>query len=166
MEFREYKAEWLEALRTHEEVLRLEKLSSDDALAIADIMIRLAKEKYQQPIAIRIISAGLTVYSHLMDGTSHFNDWWMDKKLNVCNMTGKSSILTLVEVATGAYPMEPEFENEDSHALCGGGFPIRNAKGKLIGYVCCSGMKHYNDHQLIIDALCEFTGKSVPAIQY
>ena len=166
MEFREYKAEWLEILRTHEEVLRLEKLTSDDALAIADIMIRLAKEKYKQPIAIRIISAGLTVYSHLMDGTSHFNDWWMDKKINVCRMTGKASIHTLVEVATGAYPMEPEFENEDSHALCGGGFPIRNASGKLIGYVLCSGMKHYHDHQLIIDALCAFTGKSVPAIEY
>jgi len=166
MEFREYKAEWLEALRSQEEVLRLEKLTGDDALAIADIMIRLAREKYQHPIAIRIISGGMTVYSHLMDGTSHYNDWWMDKKLNVCRMTGKSSIHTLVEVATKAVPMEPEFENEDSHALCGGGFPIRNAAGKLIGYVLCSGMKHYFDHQLIVDALCAFTGKSVAGIEY
>ena len=166
MEFREYKAEWLEALRSQEEVLRLEKLTGDDALAIADIMIRLAREKYQHPIAIRIISGGMTVYSHLMDGTSHYNDWWMDKKINVCRMTGKASIHTLVEVATGACPMEPEFENEDSHALCGGGFPIRNAAGKLIGYVLCSGMKHYFDHQLIVDALCAFTGKSVAGIEY
>ena len=166
MNFREYKAEWLDALRSHEEVLRLEKISSDDALAIADIMIRLAKEKYRQPIAIRIISAGLTVYSHLMDGTSHYNDWWMDKKLNVCQMTGASSIRTLVEVATGVIPMEPEFENEDSHALCGGGFPVRNAAGKLIGYVLCSGMKHYSDHQLIVDALSAFTGRSVAPIEY
>jgi len=166
MEIREYKSEWLEILRSHEEVLRLEKLTSDDALAIAGHMIRLAKEKYRQPIAIRIISAGLTVYSHLMDGTSHYNDWWMDKKLNVCRMTGKSSILSLVEVAEKILPVEPEFENDDSHALCGGGFPVRNAAGKLIGWVLCSGMKHYNDHQLIVDALCAFTGKSVEAIEY
>ena len=166
MNFREYKSEWREALLSHEEVLRLEKITSDDALAIAGIMIRLAKEKYRQPIAIRIISAGLTVYSHLMDGTSHYHDWWMDKKLNVCRMTGGSSIRALVDVATEAIPMEPEFENEDSHALCGGGFPVRNAAGKLIGYVLCSGMKHYNDHQLIVDALSEFTGKTVEPIVY
>jgi len=166
MEFREYKAEWLDALKLHEDVLRLEKISSDDALAIGGIMVRLAKEKYRQPIAIRIISAGMTVYSHLMDGTSHYNDWWMDKKINVCRMTGGSSIRALVEAATGAIAMEPEFENEDSHALCGGGFPVRNAAGKLVGYVLCSGMKHYNDHQLIVDALSEFTGRSVPAIEY
>ena len=61
MNFREYKSEWREALLSHEEVLRLEKITSDDALAIAGIMIRLAKEKYRQPIAIRIISAGMTV---------------------------------------------------------------------------------------------------------
>lgn len=166
MEIREYKAEWLEILRSHEEVLRLEKLSSDDALEIAGHMIRLAKEKYRQPIAIRVISGGMTVYSHLMDGVSHYNDWWMDKKLNVCRMTGKSSILTLVEVAEKLAPVEPEFENDGSHALCGGGFPIRNAAGRLIGWVLCSGMKHYHDHQLIVDALCAFTGKTVAPIEY
>ena len=166
MKFHEYKPEWLEILRSHEEVIRLEKITSDDALAIADNMIRLAKGKYDHPIALRIISAGVTVCSHIMDGTSHYNDWWMDKKLNVSRITGMGSLRTLVEVGTGAISDEPEFDNEDTHALCGGCFPIRNAAGKLIGYVLCSGLKHYFDHQLIIDALCQFTGMSVTPIEY
>lgn len=166
MELKEYRAEWLEILRQQEEALRLDRLSSDDALGIANEMIHLAKEKYRHAIAIRIISGGMTVYSHLMDGVSHYNDWWMDKKLNVCRMTGKSSLRTLVEVGEGVVPMEPEFENEDSHALCGGGFPIRRTDGRLLGWVLCSGMKHYDDHQLIVDALCAFSGRSVAPIHY
>ena len=99
-----------------------------------------------------------------MDGTDSYNEWWMDKKLNTCRMTGVSSIRSLVEVAEGVRPMEPEFENENNFALCGGCFPLRNAAGKLLGYALCSGMPHQCDHQLIADALSEFLNVGVPSL--
>ena len=79
-------------------------------------------------------------------------------------MSGVSSIRTLVEVAEGLRPMEPEFENENDFALCGGCFPLRNASGKLLGYVLCSGLAHECDHQLIADALAELLGREIPRI--
>ena len=100
-----------------------------------------------------------------MDTTTLNNEWWMDKKLNTCRATGVSSILSLVEVAEGARPMEPEFEEENDYALCGGCFPIRNAAGKLLGYTLCSGMPHWMDHQLMMDALCEYLKVEAPAIE-
>lgn len=165
MKFQAYRPEWLPLLRRQEELLRFERFGGEDALAIGLIMVRLAKERYLQPAAFRIIAGGRTAFSHLMDGTSSNNDWWMDKKLRTSRVTGVSSILSLVEIAEGARPMEPELENENDFALCGGCFPIRNGGGKLLGYVLCSGMAHWMDHQLIIDALNEYLRANAPAIE-
>lgn len=164
MEFANYKPQWEDVLKRQEEILRAEKMSAEDALALGVIMSGLAKEKYQKPIAIRIILGGHVAFSFLMDGTSMNNEWWMDKKLNTCRATGASSIRSLVELAEGIRPMEGEFENEGDYALCGGCFPLRNTAGKLLGYVLASGMPHECDHQLIVDALAEFLNVSVPSI--
>lgn len=165
MNFAAYRPEWLNQLRSQEEILRCDRFNGEDALALGLIMIRLAKAKYRQSAALRIITGGRTAFSYLMDGTSSHNDWWMDKKLRTSRVTGVSSILSLVEIAEGARPMEPEFEVENDFALCGGCFPIRNRAGKLLGYVLCSGMAHWMDHQLIIDALNEYLGAQAPAIE-
>ena len=164
MEFNRYQKEWLPILVSHEEKLRTEEMSSDQALALGCTMVRIAKEKYAKPAAMRIILGGHVAFSFLMDGTSMNNNWWMDKKLNTCRTTGVSSIRSLVEVAEGLRPLEPEFENEGDFALCGGCFPLRNAAGKLLGYVLASGLPHECDHQLMIDALSEYLNISVPGI--
>ena len=165
MKLHEYKPEWLDILRKQEEILRVEQMTADDALALGMIMIRRAKECVGKPAAIRIITGGQTTFSFLMEGTSTNNEWWMTKKLNTSRMTGVSSILTLVEAAEGVRPMEPEFEEENDFALCGGCFPLRNASGKLLGYALASGLPHWQDHQLIVDSLAEFLQKEIPVIE-
>lgn len=164
MEFNRYQKEWLPILVSHEEKLRTEAMNSDDALALGVIMVRIAKEKYQKPAAMRVILGGHTAFSFHMDGTTMNNDWWMDKKLNTCRTTGVSSIRSLVEVAEGLRPLEKEFEIDGDYALCGGCFPLRNAAGKLLGYVLASGLPHECDHQLIADSLSEFLNVPVDSI--
>ena len=165
MKFHYYEKEWLDVIRAQEEILRIDSFRADDALKLGLVMERLAREKYCEPIAIRIILGGHTAFSYLMDGTDSNNEWWMDKKLNTSRMSGMSSIRTLIEVAEGHIPCEKEYEIENDYALCGGCFPLRNPDGRLIGYVECSGMAHQNDHQLIADALAEFLGKEAPSIR-
>ena len=164
MEFASYRPEWLETLKAQEALLRLESLNSDEAMRLGTIMVRLAKEKYKRPVSVRIITSGQVTFSFLMNGTDLNNEWWMDKKLNTCRLTGVSSIRSLVEVAQGLRPMEPEFEKENNFALCGGCFPLKNAAGKGIGYALCSGMPHECDHQLIADALSELLGVQIPSL--
>lgn len=164
MELQKYCPEWLETLRAQEQLLRVESMSAEEAFRLGTIMIRLAKEVYRKPAAFRIMLAGQTTFSYLMDGTNTLNEWWMNKKLNTVRVTGVSSILSLVEVGMGLRAMEPEFENDSDFALCGGCFPLRNAAGKLLGYVLCSGMPHRCDHQLIADALAEFLNVEIPRI--
>ena len=164
MEFNHYCPEWLDIIKTHEETLRAESLSAKDCMKLGGIIARIAEEKFQKSVAIRIITNGQVTFSFLMEGTSNYNNWWMDKKLNTCRMSGVSSIRTLVEVAEGLRPMEPEFEIANNFALCGGCFPLKNAAGKIIAYVLTSGLPHECDHQLIADSLSEFLGKEVPSI--
>lgn len=164
MEFTRYNKEWLPILAEHEDKLRTESMNSDQALQLGVTMVRIAKEKYEKPAAMRVILGGHTVFSFHMDGTSMNNDWWMDKKLNTCRSTGVSSIRSLVEVAEGMRALEPEFENEGDYALCGGCFPLRNAAGKLLGWVLASGLPHECDHQLIADSLSEYLGVQVGSI--
>lgn len=164
MEFASYRPEWLDMLIEQDEKLRMDKFTADDALRLGLIMARLARDEYCQPISIRIIIGGHTAFSHLMDGTDSFNDWWMDKKLNTCRASGVSSIRTLVEIGEGKRAMEPEFENENDYALCGGCWPVRDHQGKLLGYVESSGMSHERDHQLLIDAVAELLNVEVPSI--
>lgn len=165
MKLHEYKKEWLEILRRQEELLRVENMTADEVLKLGTIMIGIARENYPQPAAFRIITNGQVTFSFKMEGTSTNNDWWMDKKLNTSRITGVSSILSLVEVAEGLRPAEPEFEIEDNFALCGGCFPLRTPAGKLIGWALASGLPHYMDHQLIADALAEYLQVEIPVLE-
>ena len=57
MKFHEYKPEWLDILRRQEEILRVERMTADDALALGMIMIRRAKEylrtHFREPHAVK-----------------------------------------------------------------------------------------------------------------
>lgn len=165
MQFEHYEKEWLEPIRRQEELLRTDSFNAEDALQLGLIMERLAREKYREPVAIRIILGGHTAFSYLMEGTDSYNDWWMDKKLNTARLSGMSSLRTLMELAEGNIPCEKEYEIENDYALCGGCFPLRCRNGRLIGYVESSGMAHQRDHQLIADALAELLDTEIPAIE-
>ena len=156
MQLTDYCPEWLPILREQEEKVRAEKLTAEDCLAIGLIMNRLAKEKYKKPCSFRIVTGGQTTFSYLMEGTDLFNEWWMDKKLNTCRLSGMSSMRTLVEIGEGNSPLLPDFEQENNFALCGGCFTLKNSAGAVIAYVLCSGMADECDHQLVVDALCEY----------
>jgi len=160
-----YRPEWLDVLRKQEEMLRMEKMTADDALELGMIMIRLARDVYKIPAALRVITGGQTTFSFLMEGTNTNNEWWMTKKINTSRATGTSSIRALVEIGEGLRTPDPEFENDSNYALCGGCFPLRTAGGHLLGYALCSGMPHHKDHQLLADALNEFLKMDAPRIE-
>lgn len=164
MKFDTYRDEWLNKICTQEALLRVDHFSADDALTLGCTMIRLAREKYRKPAGFRIITNGQITFSFLMDGTDLNNCWWMDKKLNTCRLSGVSSLRTMIELAKDIRPLEPEYENANNFALCGGCFPLRTPADRLLGWVLCSGLPHYCDHQLIADALAEYLDAEIPEI--
>lgn len=152
---------WPEILADQEQLLRFPEFTRKTALDLGLEILRLAQESYHKSAAIRIVEDGTTIFAYKMEGTSSENDWWMDKKIAVSRMTGMSSLRSYVEAEAGR--LYPEWEKRpDNFAACGGCFPIFPTDGQAPwAYVLVSGMEHYEDHQIIADAMAAQLHKTI-----
>ena len=158
------KEEWLRPVIKQEEALVFEQFEQKDVFKLADGIMELALGKYGHGVSIRIILDNVTTFYCLMEGSTLENDWWMTKKLNVCNKTGVSSLRTALEIKFGA--KEPEWaKDEGNFALVGGCIPIKLKNGEIKGYAMVSALPHQLDHQLIADAMAKMLGVEIPSIQ-
>ncbi|MCI8862780.1 MAG: hypothetical protein HFI20_09910 [Lachnospiraceae bacterium] len=148
-----YQESWLEILKEQEELLRYDTFTRSMALELGLNILKLAENTYQKPLAVQIVEDGTIIFAHKMAGTSSENDWWMNRKLAVSRLTGKSSLYSCVETEMGN-PAPQWQERPNNYAVCGGCFPILPADGSTPwAYVLVSGMKHFEDHQVIADAM-------------
>lgn len=148
-----YQESWLEILKEQEELLRYDTFTRSMALELGLNILKLAENTYQKPLAVQIVEDGTIIFAHKMAGTSSENDWWMNRKLAVSRLTGKSSLYSCVETEMGN-PAPQWQEQPNNYAVCGGCFPILPADGSTPwAYVLVSGMKHFEDHQVIADAM-------------
>lgn len=158
-----WEKEWVDILREQEDILHYESFTREDALALGLKIAELAKEKYHGNAAIRILEDGMTVFAYKMPGSSPENDWWAGKKLAVSRQSGTSSLRAYVEAEAG---LREAFwlARPDNYAACGGCFPIKMKSGPSWACVLVSGLEHYEDHQVIADAMAWQLGKEVPSI--
>lgn len=152
---------WLEIVREQEAQLRFAHFTRDDALAIGLEIVRLAKDVYKKSAAVYVVEDDVLVFSHKMVGTSLENDWWMRRKLNVSKLTGVSSLLSFLEVEAGQRQPVWQSHDEGSFAACGGCFPVYRTEGAVNAYILVSGLRHEEDHQIIVDAICRYLGQTV-----
>ena len=96
-------------------------------------------------VGVRIVYKDLLVFQYLMDGKNE--DMWLKRKERTVLESGHSSYYTFFH--QDDYPW---MKDNDLYTLGGGGFPI-NEKGEIVGAICVSGLKHNEDHQLIVDSL-------------
>lgn len=158
-----YEEKWLETVARQEELLVFDHFSREDGLALGLKIAELAKTKYTN-VGIRILSDDFIVFTYMMEGSTMNNNWWMDKKLNVCRKTGVSSLRAALEFVYGVREKEPWTANEGNYALVGGCIPIRLKSGELAGWALVSALPHEQDHQLIADAMADFLTISIPSI--
>ncbi len=158
-----YEEKWLEAVVRQEELLVFGRFCREDALALGLKIAELAKTKYAN-VGIRILSDDFVTFTYMMEGSSMYNGWWMDKKLNVSRRTGVSSLRAALEFAYGVRPKEPWTENENNYALVGGCVPVRLKSGEIAGYALISALPHEQDHQLVADAMADILGVGIPGI--
>lgn len=154
---------WVETLAEQEQVLRYDAFSRETALELGLKIAELAKEVYHGGAAIRIIEDGMTVFAYKMPGSSPENDWWMGKKLAVTQRCGVSSLRAYVEAEAGL--RRPFWrERPDNYAACGGCFPVFMRDGSVWAYVLVSGLEHYEDHQVIADAMARQLDREIPSL--
>ena len=158
-----YKKEWLKTVLRQEELLVFEHFSREDALALGLKIIDLAKSKYGG-VAIRIISEDAVTFYYMMEGSSMENDWWMDKKFNVCKKTGVSSLRASLEFEYGIRKPVEWYKNEGNYALVGGCIPVKLKSGETAGYAMVSALDHEKDHQLVADAMADLLKIKIPSL--
>ncbi len=157
------KEAWLPIIEKQEQSLVFDSFDSSMALDIGLNIIRYAKEKYHLPVAVSIEIDNDVVFSHLMPGTNTVNKMWMARKANVGKITKKSTLHSCLEVEYKGVKLDC-LSRPDNHVACGGCWPVA-VKGKIpYAYVMVSGLEHYLDHQLIVDAISEYLGEEVEPI--
>lgn len=159
-----YQENWLEIVKEQEELLRYGTFTRSMALELGLGILKLAEETYQKPLAVQIVEDGTIIFAHKMAGTSSENDWWMNRKLAVSHITGRSSLYSCVETEMG-HPAPQWQERPDNYAVCGGCIPVFPVDGSTPwAYVLVSGMKHFEDHQVIADAMALQLGRKIGTV--
>ena len=156
-----YTAEFLEVLKKSEEILRFETFDQEDAYRLGTILRQIGMAG-EQPVAVRVVLDGLTVYQSFPNGTTAENGWWMDRKQATVTDSQTSSLRALVE--RELFGVKEAWQTDETgHAFCGGGFPIV-INGEFRGIAIVSGLPHLEDHALLVRALAAYLGQSVPEL--
>ena len=150
-----------ELLREEEELI-LRKLEIEDAVALGEIAMRMARAK-NLPVAIEVRIDEWKVFHVSLPGAKPENDWWIDRKARVVASDGHSSMYERVaaeeegvdELTWYAMNNLPE----ETHALHGGGYPLHVVGEGHCGTILVSGVPQVDDHKLAVAALREFLGK-------
>ena len=122
------------------------KFTHRDALYVGQMIINLILIRKEKPVRIRIVLNQDIVFQYLMEGK--VGEIWLDKKQKTVEKFCHSSYYIYLQ-----NQQHHQYDClKDEYAICGGGFPII-VNQQIIGCICVSGLKHEQDHQLIIEAL-------------
>jgi len=99
-------------------------------------------------------------------GTTPDSARWVQRKINVVARFHKSSyhVGRLLEASNLTFEARYGLPDAD-YAAHGGGFPIHVAGAGIVGSVTVSGLPQRDDHNLVVEALCLFTGRDFEALR-
>ena len=157
--------EWNEILKKQEEVLQYETFTRKQALELGLLIAEITEQKYQSSVAVRIVEDETDIFAYKMEGATLEADWWMTNKLAASRFTGMSSLRALT--ASRAGELEAAWKvREENFFVCGGCIPVFMKDGsRPFAYVMVSGMEHWDDHQVIADAMAKQMGVEIPEIK-
>lgn len=109
------------------------------------------------PIAVAIRRNGQRLFHAALPGSSADNDLWLDRKMAVVDLYGRSSyaVGTQFRVAGGHFDTDSRLDTR-THAAHGGAFPVLLRGAGCIGAVAVSGLPEAVDHEVVTDVLAAF----------
>ncbi len=150
--------EELSVRRREEELLQFTSFSYDDALRLG-LLIKDLAEKKGAALAIGIEINGLVIFHFSMTGSNGRNCMWIKRKANMVRVAQVSSLHAMQQREADGKDIVKDWGLDPlEYAAIGGGFPIRLKGIGIIGSVAVSGLPHWEDHQLIVEALAEYLG--------
>ena len=145
----------LRELLEQEKATQFDSFDYDDAWALGMRFMTEIRER-SLPVTIAIMLGEQRVFHAAGAGTSADNDAWIGRKIRVVRRFGHSSL-----AVRNDFEARGKNFDRDSHlslsgySVFGGAFPIL-VRGGLVGVVGASGLKHLDDHALVVRLLAEY----------
>lgn len=133
--------------------LQFDSFSFDDAWRIGQELVA-AGRRDNLPIAIDVTLNGQTLFHAGLPGSSPDNDQWITRKNRVASRFHKSSyyIATLLKQKEKTIEEAYGLPRAD-YAASGGAVPIRVRGVGVVGTATVSGLRDFEDHAMVADAL-------------
>ncbi len=155
----------LDTIATQEKLVRFEKFDNDIALELGLFIVDYAKKLGKGP-SIAITVNEWQVFKVAMNGIARpDNEGWLRRKHNTVTRFRASSLATATSMKAKGATLAARALDPDDYIFAGGGFPLYVKNAGIIGSICASGLKDFEDHQLVVDACAAWLGlQNVPSV--
>ena len=146
-------------LEREAKALELSSLSQAEAIEIGSIAqsIGLARSL---PIAVEVRLKEWIVFHASLPGSTPENDWWISRKAQAVNLTGRSTLHERVLAEENGIDWhKSKGVEEELYAIHGGGVALNVAGSGLAGVLIVSGLEQVADHMLGVEILTEFLAR-------
>ena len=153
----------LEIVTLQEETLQFERFTMEDAWELG-LLIRRQVLNHGGNAAVDVTLGGVQLFRCGVGQPSPNNSRWIRRKMNLVQEQWKSSLRAMLEMTISQRTLETYGLNDAEYALSGGCFPILVRGTGAVGTAAVSGLPQTHDHQMVVNALSEFLGLTVPSV--
>lgn len=109
------------------------------------------------PISISIRVGDWEVFKAALPGAKPEQDGWIERKYRVVQLKGNSTLYERVNAEEAGIDWHQEHGVIDAtHAIHGGGFPLKTKDGTLHGALLISGLPQVEDHLFAVEILKKY----------
>ena len=150
----------IDTIEIQQELLQFASFTNDDAIRLGNILVRLAQER-GYPISIDIHRGDAQLFFASLNGSIPDREHWLTRKRAAVMRFGESSYLVGLRYRIKGELIEdvPTLD-PNVYAGHGGCFPITVIGVGIIGTVGVSGLAQDEDHDLAVEAVSKFLGRS------
>jgi uncharacterized protein (UPF0303 family) len=157
----------LDRIAVQESTLILPAFTPDTAWQLGTLLRDLAVAR-KYPIVVdvrRFGSPHQQLFYTALDGTTPDNQRWVQRKVNTVARMHRSSYRVGLTLALEKIGFTERYGlSEADYAAHGGCFPLRVTAAGIVGAVTVSGLPQREDHNLVVEALCQITGHDNQAL--
>jgi uncharacterized protein (UPF0303 family) len=144
------------SLEAEEGRLRFPSFSNDDAMALGESIVGLARER-GLAVTVDIRRGSQQLYHCALPGTSADNDQWALRKARVAERFGRSSLLVGARLRKSGMSIEEKyFVSPLEYSAHGGAVPVVVEGTGPVGTATVSGLPQEEDHALVVEAMEAF----------
>ena len=133
--------------------IELDAFSNTIAMDMGIRIVELARSR-NQAIAIEISRLNQSVFLYVEDGLPADKHDWLRRKANLAKYFEESSLAVRHTLERRSMSLEKQFGlDEKDYVAKGGSIPVFVKNAGLIATITVSGLRDFEDHDIIIEAL-------------